>query len=326
MASLKLKQFLSNNSFILLIITVLVFSILFPGPGLFINRMKLVSYLIFVAMFVSGLGLSIGNIRDGLKDYKSILFSFLSVYLFFPVIAYLILLSVNIRTGDIFVGSMILAAQSSTLASAVVLTASANGNTSLALIITIINNMASAVFTPLVLKATLSLNEPVDFDVSAMIVKLLAVLILPVLLSQFIRYHFSSFVLKTDRYRKTVSKFVVLVIVLSGAAAASSRISDNLMHAALIVAFVSVLHLVMLLISTLYMKIAGVKKDNRAAVLFTSSQKTLPASLFIWANYFSRYTLSPIVLVLYHIVQLIIDSYIAGRLGLKKYDTDQDKS
>ena len=68
--------------------------------------------------------------------------------------------AVNATQGDIFIGSMILAAQSSTLASAVVLTASANGNVPLALIITIINNMTSAVLTPLVLKATLSLSEP----------------------------------------------------------------------------------------------------------------------------------------------------------------------
>ncbi|MCK5128966.1 MAG: bile acid:sodium symporter [Clostridiales bacterium] len=312
-----LQKFLKNNSFIILILLTLVFSILLPQIGQYIGGLGIVSYLTFIAMFASGLGISTDNIKDGVKDYKSILFSFFSVYLIFPVIAFLLFKAFPISSGDIFIGGMILAAQSSTLASAIILTMSANGNVPLALIITIINNIASAVITPLVLKATLSLDQAVDLDVGAMIVKLLLVLVLPVILAQIIRRFYKKQVEKVNPYRKMVSKFVVLIIVLTGSAAASSEILNNMGLTALVILIVAILHIIMLLIALLYTKIAKVKKDSKTAVLFCSTQKTLPASMLIWSSYFPQYVVAPIVMVLYHVTQLIIDSFIVGRINNK---------
>ena len=320
---LKFKKFIKNNSFILLIIAVLIFSIAFPKAGLFVKGAGWTNYLTFIAMFASGLGLSFSNIKDGFTDYKSILYSFFSIFLIFPLITIGIMMVINTTSGDIFVGSMILAAQSSTLASAVVLTATANSNVPLALIITIINNMASAVLTPLILKATLSLDETISIDVGAMIIKLLLVLVLPVILAQIARKFLGGFVAKINKYRKMVSKFVVLVIVLTGAAAASSKLLENLGIAALIILLVAALHIIMLLISSLYIKIAKVKQESKAAVLFTSTQKTLPASLLIWDSYFSAYALAPILLVLHHMTQLIIDSIVVSKLVKKSAKTDE---
>ena len=314
---MRIKTFIKNNSFILLIITVLIFSIAFPKPGLYAKEAGWTNYLTFIAMFASGLGLSFRNIKDGFKDYKSIIYSFLSIFLIYPLVTVGIMLILGITSGDMFVGAMILAAQSSTLASAVVLTATANSNVPLALIITIINNMASAVVTPLILKATLSLDVSTAFDVKSMILKLLLVLVLPVILAQIIRKFLSKYIDKINKYRKAVSKFVVLVIVLTGAAAASSKLLENVGIALLIILLVSALHIIMLLISSLYLKIAKVKESSKAAVLFTSTQKTLPASLLIWDNYFSSFSLAPILLVLHHMSQLIIDSFIVSKVSKK---------
>ena len=314
---LKIKTFIKNNLFILLILAVLIYSISFPKAGLFVKDAGWTNYLTFIAMFASGLGLSFSNIKDGFKDYKSILYSFFSIFLIFPLITIGIFLILNINSGDIFIGGMILAAQSSTLASAVVLTATANSNVPLALIITIINNMASAVITPLILKATLSLDVSVTIDVKAMIIKLILVLVLPVILAQITRKFLGKFIEKINKYRKAVSKFVVLVIVLTGASAASEKLLENIGIAVLIILLVAVLHIVMLLISSLYIKIAKVNQESKAAVLFTSTQKTLPASLLIWDSYFSAFSLAPILLVLHHMVQLIIDSVVVSMIGKK---------
>lgn len=320
---MKFIIFIKSNSLILLIIAVLTFSIFLPQAGLFVGKAGLITYLTFIAMFASGLGLSPANIKDGFKDFKSILYSFSSVYLIFPLITYVILLVLGIRSGDLYIGGIILAAQASTLASAVVLTSAANGNVPLALIITIINSAASAVLTPLILKVMLAADQSISFDVGPMMLKLLLVLVLPVVLAQVVRKLLSKHNAKITPYRKAVSKFVVLTIVLSGAAAASSQIKENLGQAALIILVVAVLHCIMLVLAYLYIRIAKVKQKSKSAVLFTASQKTLPASLLIWQTYFGAYLLAPIVLVLHHIVQLTIDSFVAGRL-VKSSKRDDD--
>jgi solute carrier family 10 (sodium/bile acid cotransporter), member 7 len=322
---LKLISFIKSNSFILMITAVLIFSIFLPQAGLLVGKAGITTYLTFIAMFASGLGLSLTNIKDGFKDFKSILFSFSSIYVIFPLITYVILLILNIRSGDIFIGGMILAAQSSTLASAVVLTATANGNVPLALIITIINNMASAVLTPLILKLTLSADQAISIDVGPMILKLLLVLVLPVVLAQVVRKFIKKHMEKITPYRKAVSKIVVLVIVLTGAASASSEIKANIGQALLIILGVAVLHGIMLAIAYLYIRIAKIKHESKSAVLFTASQKTLPASLLIWQNYFAAYMLAPILLVLHHMVQLIIDSVIVSRLSKSNRGKDDEQ-
>ncbi|MBT3319395.1 MAG: hypothetical protein HN948_07925 [Clostridia bacterium] len=322
---MKLISFIKSNSFILMITAVLIFSIFLPQAGLLVGKAGITTYLTFIAMFASGLGLSLTNIKDGFKDFKSILFSFSSIYVIFPLITYVILLILNIRSGDIFIGGMILAAQSSTLASAVVLTATANGNVPLALIITIINNMASAVLTPLILKLTLSADQAISIDVGPMILKLLLVLVLPVVLAQVVRKFIKKHMEKITPYRKAVSKIVVLVIVLTGAASASSEIKANIGQALLIILGVAVLHGIMLAIAYLYIRIAKIKHESKSAVLFTASQKTLPASLLIWQNYFAAYMLAPILLVLHHMVQLIIDSVIVSRLSKSNRGKDDEQ-
>lgn len=320
---MRLKEFLKSNSFILLIIAVLVFSILVPTPGMLVNDVNITPYLTFTAMFASGLGLSFSNIKEGIKDWKSIIYSFASVYIIFPLITLGLLLALGQTSGDVFIGSIILAAQSSTLASAVVLTATANGNVPLALIITIINNMSAAVMTPLVLKLALSSEQAVSLPVGAMILKLLLVLVLPVILAQFTRRLFKKFVEVIQPYTKAVSKFVVLVIVLTGASAASSEILNHLGTAMLIILLVAALHIIMLFVSSLYLRIVKAKRETKSAVLFTSTQKTLPASLLIWESYFASYTLAPLVLVLHHMVQLIIDSFVVNRLGKRRNKDDE---
>ena len=310
---MKLKTFLKNNLFILLILVVLVFSVFVPAPGMFVKEQGLTSYLTFIAMFASGLGLSVTHIKDGFRDFKSIIYGFSSIYIIFPAITFAAMIILGIRGGDVYVGSMILAAQSTTLASAVVLTATANSNVPLALIITIVNNMAAVFMTPLVLKIALA-GQNISFDVGPMIFKLLLVLVLPVVLALVIRKIFCNFVDKIAPYRKAVSQFVVLVIVLSGTASASQEISNNVAKAALILLLVAALHATMLFITTLYLKITKTKQYSKAAVLLTSTQKTLPAGLLVWESYFPTYALAPLVLVLHHMAQLVIDSFVVNRL------------
>ena len=77
---------IKKNMFIILVILVLVSAIAYPLPGMKANEWGLVTPLTFIAMFVSGLGLSFDKIKGSFKDYKSILYSFVSVYMLYPAV------------------------------------------------------------------------------------------------------------------------------------------------------------------------------------------------------------------------------------------------
>lgn len=312
---MKFKNFIKSNRFLILIIIILAYSINFPKAGLFVKDAGWLSPLTFIAMFVSGLGLSFDKIKGSFKDYKNIIYSFSSVYLIFPVVIFLLFMVFGIKEGDIFIGGMILAAQSSTLASAVVLTMSANGNVPLALIITIINNMSSALVTPFILKVVLNLNEAIVVDVKAMVIKLLLVLILPVVLAQIIRIFIKKYLKYITPYCKLISKLVVLTIVLIGGASAAANISGNLGQIAFVLLLVVLLHIIMLLLASLYLRMAKVDRESRPAVLFCSSQKTMVSSLLIWGVYFPQFAFAPIFIVSYHLMQLFIDSILVNILN-----------
>ena len=174
------------------------------------------------------------------------------------------------------------------------------------------------------LKATLSLNESISFDVGSMIIKLLVALVLPVILAQVLRLLLGERVLKVSSYRKAVSQGVVLVIGLTGAASASESLKGNLGLVALVVLLGASLHIIMLLISWLYLKLTKAKHESKCAVLFTATQKTLPSSLLVWKSYFSSYALAPLVPVMYHTTQLIIDSFIVNKLSRRNSDDKQE--
>lgn len=317
-----LKNFITKNLFLILIICVIIFSMFLPGPGLYIKKIGLLSAFTFIAMFISGLSLSFKNITESLKDYKCIIFSVAMAFIVFPAISYFISKAVFEGNTDIFVGTMILSTQASTVTSAIVLTMTANGNVPLAIIITIINNAVSAFITPMILNFWLSMEQKVSFNVIDMIVNLIIVLIIPVILAQFCKKFFIKMVAYIMPWRKAISNFVVLMFVLIGASTVALQISSHLREVFLILLFVIVLHVIMLLISLGYSYFMKLPIEKIPAVLFCSSEKTMTTSTMIWGNYFSQFLIAPIVIVLYQLVQIFIDSVVADVFAKRSSQRD----
>ncbi len=312
--NLKIKELAKSNLFIIFIIIALTYSLIFPAIGLKVKESGLLTPLTFLVMFASGLGVPFTKIKGSFKDFKSIIYAFLSVFLLFPAVVYVLFLIGNVAEGDIFVGGMILACQAGTLSSAIVLTMAAGGNVPLALIITIITNTVSAFITPAMLNFLLSAGQGAVFNVKDMIVKLVLVLILPVVLAQILRLFIKPYLEYINPYRKFLGKMVVIIFVLTGSAASSEQFGSNIHIVFFVLLFVIVVHGIMLTSAAIFSRVTGADRESRTAILFCSSQKTLPAGLMIWSTYFAQFSLAPIVIVSYHVVQLFIDSIIVNVL------------
>lgn len=307
-----MKKFVKKNLFLILIILVIIFSMLLPGPGLYVKKIGLLNAFTFIAMFLSGLSLSFTDITESLMDYKSIVFSMVMAFAIFPLLAYLLCKGVFAAGTDIFVGAMIISTQASTVTSAIVLTMTASGNVPLAIIITILNNTVSAFITPMLLNFLLTMDQKVSFNVTDMILNLITVLIVPVILAQLCKAFLKKAVTFIMPWRKIIANFVVLMFVLIGASTAAPEISTHMQDVFLILLFVILLHFVSLGICFAYSCFAKLSTEKMPSVMFCSSEKTMTTSTMVWGNYFPQFAIAPIVIVSYHVCQIFIDSIIAN--------------
>lgn len=311
-----ITNWLKENYFLVGIFVILIFAVIYPQPGIVLKEIGIFLPLTFLVMFLSGLGLPLKEIKGGLTEYKNIIACFIFTFIMFPIIAYFLYSLFNFTNPDIYVGIMILAVQSSTLASATILTMAAGGNVPLALIVTIVNNISAAFVSPFILKIVLSMDKNIVINVQDMILKLVLVLVLPIILAQILRYFLKDgFSRKLNPYRKIISKVIILIFILAGASIAVNQLNLSIARLIPIFILVILLHIIILILAILYARLVNMNKESRTAIMLCGSQKTLPASLVIWGNYFPGYVLVPIILVSYHIIQLIIDSLLVNILN-----------
>lgn len=307
-----IKLLLKNNSFIIFMFGVVCFSLIWQKPGLYIKEIGLLQVFTFVGMFVSGLSLSLKNVKESVLHYRHILFAFCMSYLILPVLAFALGKVFFSDQTDLFIGAMIISTQATTVASAVVITMTAGGNVPLAIIITIINNLCSAFISPFLLNSATSVDGRISFDVLSMTLNLATVMIVPAIIAQIFRHLFSKYMQFINPWRKVISNGVILSFVLIGMSSAALQIMENAKLIPMVLAFAILLHGGGLLIVLLYHRFARLDSKDLPAILFCSTQKTLTTSTMVWGSYFFQFSMAPIVLVCYHITQICMDSFIGG--------------
>jgi len=82
----------------------------------------------------------------------------------------------------------------------------------------------------------------------------------------------------------------------------------------IILLLVFAFHIILLVSVYLLTVLFGLGQGKRESVIFMGSQKTLPLSVILQTTLFPQYGLALAVCVLHHIVQLIVDGYIMGKI------------
>ena len=226
-------------------------------------------------------------------------------YVLSPAVAYVLACLLAPEGDGHFVAAMmIMAAQASSLASAIALTMMAGGNRELALVCTLISNSTTVVLTPYILRISVDAN--VEFQVYEMISKMALVVLLPVLIGQILR----KFILKEVEFImpaiKLIPQIIILLFVYTGfASGAGQLITDG----SLVVRFSTaciLLHLILLGFTLLISNMLKLGWPEKTAVIFCGSQKTLPNGIYIWNNFFQSNPYGAVPLVLYHLFQLVL--------------------
>jgi sodium/bile acid cotransporter 7 len=226
--------------------------------------------------------------------------------------------------ADLRIGLMIMVSVPCTLASAVLWTRMAGGNEATALLVTLLTTCTSWFATTAWLVASTGLA--VRLDPLAMMRDLALVLVLPVGMGQLLRAFRPMTRLVTEH--KPIlgffSQLLILGIILRAAVDVSLGVRPRVVEVAigsfLLAAVLCVgTHLAALAVGLWSSRAFGFDRPSRIAVAFACSQKTLPVALLLFdTHYKEAYPLAVVPVFLYHVGQLVVDTFIADGLANRK--------
>ena len=181
------RTLVSRYWFLAMLLMMIPAALWLPGGGRAIKDAGWVTpVLVGVMMAVSGFTLDTGKLHRQAANLGAISLVLFSTYCVAPAVAYGLALWLQPAGHPHFLTAvMIMAAQASSLASALALTVLSRGNQELALIFTLLSSSLTVVLTPLVLQ--LSIGASVEIPLGQMILKMLLVVVMPVALGQALR-------------------------------------------------------------------------------------------------------------------------------------------
>jgi sodium/bile acid cotransporter 7 len=280
------------------------------------NATLLRNGVVAAVMFITALPLETGAMWRVLRRPWATVLAVAMNFGLLPLVAWVV--SLGLR-GQMAEGLLIAAAMPCTLASAAVWTRRAGGNDAVAILVTIITNLACFVVTPLWLVATTKTH--VEIGLGEMMFKLAVLVVLPIVVAQLLR-QYRPVGQWADRRKSRLSVLAqcgILMIVLIGALRCGNELAQT--EARDVIAAGDLLgmtagaigvHLAILVTGHAVGWLLGMSLADRIAVGFAGSQKTLMVGLHVAITYYGGLTILP--LVVYHVGQLLVDTLIADYL------------
>ena len=223
-------------------------------------------------------------------------------------------------------GLLVAATTPCTLASAAVWTRRAGGNDAVAIMVTVVTNAICFIVTPLWL--SLMIGEHVEIDVLSMTKKLGLLVVLPMAAAQLIRvappvgkravgkWAVGKWATAAKSQLSVLALCGVLCMVFLGAIRTGIRFAEGNAQTQpraellLMVALVLAIHLSMFAAGLGLAFLCRFRREDRIAVGFAGSQKTLMVGLQVAMD--AQVSILP--MVTYHVGQLIVDTLIADRM------------
>lgn len=276
--------------------------------------------VIVMIFFFSGLVLNIDQVKSGLRDMKGVVTALFVIFVISPVAA-LLFRCLPLDSG-VLIGVFIVAAMPTTLSTGVVMTGAAGGNMAHALFITIVSNLLSAITIPVTLTLLLESmggdTGAIDIDEKSIVFKIIFFAIMPLAVGFVSKSFFRKAVDGNAGKIQIANQLFVLGIVWMAMSGARATVIDNGDMVPLIVAVVFAFHAVLAGGAYFLSEIFKLKKGRRESVILMGGQKTLPLSVIIQITVFPQYGLALVVCVVHHIVHLIMDGWLVGKLAAKE--------
>lgn len=226
------------------------------------------------------------------------------------------------------VGLMIAASVPCTLAAVSVWTRKAGGNDAVSLLITLLTNTLCFLVTPFWLNMALRGAEKagdVELGVGPMVTRLLGVVLVPTILGQACRIVPAArdfAVAHKPRIGIAAQGLILLLVFTAASLKAGPQLGTGGVDSGAIIVVWGCclgLHLAAMALGAVGARLLRLSREDRIAVLFGSSQKTLPIGVYLatspemFGN--GNFPFAVFPMLMFHATQLFVDTIIADRIA-----------
>ncbi len=295
----------------------------------FWSRISLPQVVTAAVLLMMAFSLDSNHLKDAVRSPGPVLWASVVNYGGIPLLAWVV--AGFQLLPDFRYGLLIAATVPCTLAAASVWTRKAKGNDAVSLMVTLLTNTACFLVTPFWLH--IMTGEGVSLGSARMVFRLLIVVLVPTILGQMLRQipRLEAFAVRRKTPIGVVAQSMILVLVFLAAFKAGGQLAGDGPRPSAGAVFLvwgscMAIHLFAMLIGWLGSRGFGFSRENRAAILFSCSQKTLPVGVLIATdptmlgnpNLLGTGLGIPFAvfpMLMYHASQLFIDTVVADNLA-----------
>jgi solute carrier family 10 (sodium/bile acid cotransporter), member 7 len=211
------------------------------------------------------------------------------------------------------VGLIVISTMPPTISSGIVITNNSGGDVPKAIFFTLILNGLGVFIIPFILGFFLNKGIELQIDSLPLLKKMSLLILFPfiigVLMKKLVLVNSKINSLKWIGY--IPSTCVIFTVYVSLSFSIDKLMNTPLALLPKIIISVILVHVLLLLITTLFTKITKTNKEQSIAFIFVCSQKTLPVAMSVLAVIGDPTGLALIVCIIFHFLQLLIDSFYA---------------
>ena len=319
--------YLKKYWFFVGIAVVVTIAFIVPAVGVFVKTHNILTVVIFLGFFITGLTLETASIGQQFKNIRVLSAALISSLVLFPALAFFL---ANLFLGDPpdwAIGALIIGVAPVTIASGTVMTAIALGNIPLSLFICVLSNLASIFTIPFLLNLFLQFGDtPITLPVVQMLSGLMIKVLVPTAIGQLLRPFLKHAIAPYKKAFSIFNQLIVLMIVLNAVASSTGRIVQAGTAIIAVFVFMVGLHLLILILNYAISRMIRLDRASTSAFTIHTSQKTLTVSYIVWSGHFAAlYPMALIPAIAYHITQSILDTLVAHRFREQMERKAEDK-
>ncbi|EFV12306.1 bile acid:sodium symporter family protein [Segniliparus rugosus] len=322
--SSRLRRLIPMDSFVVAILAVVVLASFLPASGRGAEALEWATKLaIALLFFLYGARLSPAQAWAGLKNWKLHLAVVCFTFVLFPALGLCAgLLPEAVLPPELRPGFLYLTLTPSTVQSSIAFCVIAGGDVAAAVIAASLSSLLGVFLTPALVMLVFGAH---DVAISwGSVLDVVTQLLVPFLVGQLARRWIADWVKERARQLKLVDQGSILLVVYSAfSLGVTEGVWRRVSMADLAVLSLDCIALLALVlgITTLAGRLLRLSYGERVVLLFCGSKKSLAAGLPIAGVLFGpdQLGLISLPLLLFHQIQLLVCTVIAGRLGKKHH-------
>ena len=235
-------------------------------------------------MFTLGLGLSLADFIQIIKNPKNFFIGLISQLFFLPIVAIAITMIWSLPT-EIAIGLILIAAAPGGVTSNI-LTSFAKGDVALSISLTAVMSLLSVISIPIVLGISLGLISDQSLgsiSLSSIAISMFLIVTLPVLLGMIFRATLSYLNKIIEKWAKTISTLLFVLVLLGAILAERENIINYFAQTGLVVL---VLNLAMMVLAYYWAKVFGTGKAQQKAIAIECGLQNGTLAIFVGTSVF----------------------------------------